>query len=114
MGLSSASIEVIKHHDQIQHQEEIPLTLCSLFHFRIPGPSALREAKAGPQDRNLVAGTEAETSWEAQRNITDQLNPRFAMLLSCATQDYLPRGGAAHRGLGPSESVINQENAPPA
>lgn len=78
-GLRSASIEVIKRHDQIQQQEESALTFPSSFHLHTPGHSALREVKAGSQDRNLVAGTEAETAWEAQRNTTAQLHPRFAM-----------------------------------
>lgn len=81
MGLSSASTEVIIRHDQIQHQEEIPFTIPSLFHLPIPGHSVLRDAKAGPQGRNLSAGTEGETAWEAQRNTTDQLHPRFAMFV---------------------------------
>lgn len=33
------------------------------------------------------------------------------ILLSYATQDYLPRGGTKHSRLGPAILVIKQENA---
>jgi hypothetical protein len=35
-------------------------------------------------------------------------------LFSYTTQEYLPKGGITHVDVGPSTSVINQENAPQA
>ena len=34
----------------------------------------------------------------------------FLSLLSCRTQDHQLMDGTTHRGLGPSPSIMNQEN----
>lgn len=39
---------------------------------------------------------------------TEECSYQLAFL---QTQNYLPRGGTTHRGLGPLTSVIEQENA---
>jgi hypothetical protein len=38
--------------------------------------------------------------------------PDLLSLFSYTTQDYLPRGGTTHSGLGPPTSIINQDSVP--
>jgi hypothetical protein len=57
---------------------------------------------------NSRLDSEAEVEASEERHSLSALLAQFAFL---HTQGDLPRDGAAHSGLGPPTSVINQNNA---
>lgn len=75
-----------------------------LFGLCILGHSSLWEAKARTWRQEVKQRTQKNTAY---------LIPSHDLLglLSCITQDYLPRGGTIHSELGLPTFIINQENA---
>jgi hypothetical protein len=103
------SITVLKQSEQKQlGKERVSLTYPSIVD--------LKEVRIGTQDRNLEAGTEAQTVEEHYFCGGALLLSSFLMVSSAwffyTTQDHLPRDGTAHSGLSPPTSIIDQENVP--
>jgi len=61
------------------------------------------------QGRNLEAGAEVESIEDTAYSLAFY---GFLNLLSHTVQNHLPRSDTAHSGLGPSISVVHQENVP--
>lgn len=73
--------------------------------------TTLREVRAGTYGRNLETGMEAETIEE----YAYWLAPHgFLCLLFHIIADHLARAGTTRSELGPTTSIVNQENAPQA
>ena len=83
-------IDAVKHHSQNQHEKKGFIWL--LF----------SQDRAGPQGRNLEAGTDAGT-------LPNCLVPHGLLNLLSYTQSYLPRVNTTHKDLGSLTLIINQE-----
>jgi len=90
-----------KHHDQkLPGEEKVYFSYCL----------SLREVRAGTQDRDPEAGTEAETTQQHCLLTCSPWLTQFAFLNT--TQDHLLMWGPAHSVLVLPTSIMNQGNTP--
>jgi hypothetical protein len=97
------TIAVIQHHNQKQAGEErVCLAFASTSLFITEGSQDRNSGRVGTWRQELMQRTWwGVVYWFAPRGLLS--------LLSYKTQDYLPRDGTAHNGLGPPhQSLINK------